>query len=76
MKNNNDARIYRRQIIEAATEAKDYFKVPSDVIKSTSNDAELGYKIRTMYWDMVKQLDQHIEHIKSLNKLDGNEGID
>jgi hypothetical protein len=76
MKNNIDARIYRKQIIESAEEAKQYFKIPADIIKETTNDSELGYKIRMMYWDMAKQLDEHIEHIKSLNKLDGNEGID
>lgn len=76
MKNNIDARIYRKQIIESAEEAKQYFKIPSDIIKETTSDSELGYKIRMMYWDMAKQLDEHIEHIKTLNKLDGNEGID
>ena len=67
MKNNNDAKIYRKQIIEAAEEAKTYFKLPADIIKETSNDAELGYKIRVMYWDMCKQLDEHVTYIKSLN---------
>lgn len=73
MKNNNDAKIYRRQIIEAAEEAKTYFKIPADIIKETANDAELGYKIRMMYWDMAKQLDAHIQHIKSLNDAENKD---
>jgi hypothetical protein len=67
MKNNNDAKIYRRQIIESAEEAQTYFKIPADIIKETSNDAELGHKIRIMYWDMCDKLNEHIRHIKSLD---------
>lgn len=67
MKNNNDAKIYRRQIVEAAEEAQTYFKIPADIIKETSNDAELGYKIRMMYSDMCDQLNEHIRYIKSLD---------
>jgi hypothetical protein len=67
MKNNKDAKIYRKQIIESAEEAKTYFKIPADIIKETPNDSELGYKIRIMYFDMCKQLDEHVRYIKSLN---------
>ena len=66
MKVNTDTLLYRRQMIEMAMETKKFLKIPASIIQNTPNDSELGSVIRGMYIQRVKDADEHIAYIKSL----------
>jgi len=66
MKVNTDTLLYRRQMIEMAMESKKFLKIPAAIIQNTPNDLELGSVIRGIYIQRVKDADDHIAYIKSL----------
>jgi len=66
MKSNTDTLLYRRQMIEMAMESKKFLKIPAAIIQNTPNDSELGSVIRGIYIQRVKDADDHIAYIKSL----------
>jgi hypothetical protein len=68
MKVNTETLLYRRQMVEMAMETKKFLKIPASIIQNTPNDAELGNIIRAMYNQRVKDADEHISYIKSLEK--------
>ena len=63
---NTDTLLYRRQMVEMAMETKKFLKIPASIITNTPNDMELGSVIRGMYIQRVKDADDHIAYIKSL----------
>jgi len=66
MKSNTDTLLYRRQMVEMAVESKKFLKIPAAIIQNTPNDSELGSVIRGIYIQRVKDADDHIAYIKSL----------
>jgi len=66
MKSNTDTLLYRRQMVEMAMESKKFLKIPAAIIQNTPNDLELGSIIRGIYIQRVKDADDHIAYIKSL----------
>lgn len=66
MKSNTDTLLYRRQMVEMAMESKKFLKIPAAIIQNTPNDLELGSIIRGIYIQRVKDADEHIAYIKSL----------
>lgn len=66
MKSNTDTLLYRRQMVEMAMESKKFLKIPAAIIQNTPNDSELGSVIRGIYNQRVKDADDHIAYIKSL----------
>jgi hypothetical protein len=66
MKANTDTLLYRRQMVEMAMESKKFLKIPAAIIQNTPNDSELGSVIRGIYIQRVKDADDHIAYIKSL----------
>jgi len=66
MKSNTDTLLYRRQMVEMAMESKKFLKIPAAIIQNTPNDSELGSVIRGIYIQRVKDADDHIAYIKSL----------
>ena len=66
MKSNTDTLLYRRQMVEMAMESKKFLKIPAAIIQNTPNDSELGSIIRGIYIQRVKDADDHIAYIKSL----------
>ena len=66
MKTNTDTLLYRRQMVEMAMESKKFLKIPAAIIQNTPNDSELGNVIRGIYIQRVKDADDHIAYIKSL----------
>jgi hypothetical protein len=66
MKSNTDTLLYRRQMVEMAMESKKFLKIPAAIIQNTPNDLELGSVIRGIYIQRVKDADDHIAYIKSL----------
>ena len=68
MKINTEAMAYRRQMIEMANDAKNFLKIPGNIIQNEKSDATLGRIVRLMYEQRVKDAEAHIEYIKSLEK--------
>jgi len=68
MKITTESMLYRRQMIEMANDAKQFLKIPANIIQNEKSDATLGRIIRLMYEQRVKDADAHIEYIKSLEK--------
>ena len=66
MKSNTDTLLYHRQMVEMAMESKKFLKIPAAIIQNTPNDSELGNVIRGIYIQRVKDADDHIAYIKSL----------
>ena len=66
MKSNTDTLLYRRQMVEMGMESKKFLKIPAAIIQNTPNDSELGNVIRGIYIQRVKDADDHIAYIKSL----------
>jgi hypothetical protein len=53
-------------MVEMAMESKKFLKIPAAIIQNTPNDSELGSVIRGIYNQRVKDADDHIAYIKSL----------
>jgi hypothetical protein len=53
-------------MVEMAMESKKFLKIPAAIIQNTPNDLELGSVIRGIYIQRVKDADDHIAYIKSL----------
>ena len=65
MKANNDAKIYRKQMIEFAKESKQSIKIDGKLIMDEPNDAELGKIIRSMYLDVCNEADERIKYLEN-----------
>lgn len=66
MRNQEEAKVYHRQMIEMAEESKKFIKVSADQIFNEEDDAELGKWLRAEMIKKIRDCDAHIEHVKSL----------
>lgn len=67
-------KIYRKQIVEMATESKETLTVRKEIIIDVEiTDSQLGGIIRQMYSAKCEAADEHIKHINTINE-DGLKG--
>jgi hypothetical protein len=67
-------KIYRKQIVEMATESKETLTVRKEIIIDVEiTDSQLGGIIRKMYRAKCEAADEHIKHINQINE-DGLKG--
>lgn len=67
-------KIYRKQIVEMATESKETLTVRKEIIIDVEiTDSQLGSIIRQMYKAKCEAADEHIKHINTINE-DGLKG--
>lgn len=65
MKANNDALIYRKQMIEFAKESKESIKIDGKIITDEQNDEKLGKLIRSMYNEICTSADERIKYLEN-----------
>lgn len=58
---------YIKQGIELAEESKNQLVISRELIESIHDNRELGIKIREMYQQKVRDCDEYIKHMKSIN---------
>lgn len=61
---------YIKQAIELAEESKNQIVISKELIDSIPDNRELGFKIREMLQQKIKDCNIHIEHMKSLENKD------
>lgn len=67
-------KIYRKQIVEMATESKETLTVRKEIIIDVEiTDSQLGGIIRQMYRAKCEAADEHIKHVNQINE-DGLKG--
>ena len=67
MKNNNDdKKIYIRQMIKMSEEAKKTIVIKSEMILDSNDDCELGKMVRLLLMEKINACDEHIKYVKSL----------
>ena len=59
-----ESELYKRQMTKMNQDARKHLEVPSNIILDTPNNEELGMLVRQMYWDKIKQLDEHAQILK------------
>jgi hypothetical protein len=59
---------YIKQSIDLAEKSKDQLVITRELIDSTTDDKELGFKIREMLQQRIKEADEHIEYMLSLRE--------
>ena len=62
-------KIYKKQIVEMATESKETLTVRKEIIIDVDvTDSQLGSIIRQMYKAKCEAADEHINHINRINE--------
>ena len=64
----DEAKTYRRQMIEMGEEGKTFIRLQADQILGEPDDEQLGKWVREMMLKKIEDIDKHIEYIKSLEK--------
>jgi hypothetical protein len=59
-----EAELYKRQMKQMNDNARGHLQISSNIILDTPNNEELGMLVRQMYWDKIKQLDEHAKILK------------
>lgn len=59
-----ESNLYKKQMIQLNEDARKQLVVASDIILNTPNNEELGMLVRKMYWDKIKQLEEHAKTLK------------
>jgi hypothetical protein len=59
-----EAELYKRQMKQMNDNARGHLQISSNIILDTPNNEELGMLVRQMYWDKIKQLDEHAQILK------------
>jgi hypothetical protein len=59
-----EASLYKKQMKQLNEEARKQLLISNELILNTPNNEELGMLVRKMYWDKVKQLDEHVKTLK------------
>ena len=59
-----EAELYKRQMKQMNDNARGHLHISSNIILDTPNNEELGMLVRQMYWDKIKQLDEHAQILK------------
>jgi hypothetical protein len=62
-----EAKIYRRQIIEMGENSKKTLTLEAAEVMKRSDDEELGRWVREMLEKKIEEIDNHINYIKSLD---------
>lgn len=65
---NNRYNPYIKQAIETTEESKKNILITRELIESTPDDKTLGMMIREMLANKLKNCDEYIEHMMSLNR--------
>ncbi len=59
-----EASLYKKQMKQLNEEARKQLLISNELILNTPNNEELGMLVRQMYWDKIKQLDEHAKTLK------------
>jgi hydroxymethylpyrimidine/phosphomethylpyrimidine kinase len=59
-----EASLYKKQMKQLNEEARKQLLISNELILNTPNNEELGMLVRKMYWDKIKQLDEHAKTLK------------
>ena len=63
-----DAKIYRRQIIKMGEESKKSIQLQADSIFNEPDDERLGKWVREMMTKKIEEINNHINYIKTLEE--------
>jgi hypothetical protein len=59
-----ESNLYKKQMRQMNEDARKQLVIQSIIILDTPNNEELGMLVRQMYWDKIKQLDEHAQTLK------------
>lgn len=59
-----ESNLYKKQMRQMNEDARKQLVIQSIIILDTPNNEELGMLVRQMYWDKIKQLDEHAKTLK------------